>query len=123
MTKKQLFFVLAAYLAVAAAQGVKKSDDDDEDGFDFDCIIDILNVVMFIFAGGPEEVALRIGVMVLTILAAFVAASLCLCCCGDSEPCLGRRGRKTSTFDNLVRAVSFCESAGGCLENAHKYCD
>ena len=61
MTKKQLFFMLAVYLAVAAAQGVKSSDDDDDDGCDFDCILDILNVAMFIFAGaGRSGVALAL---------------------------------------------------------------
>lgn len=52
-------------LSSAVAAKTKKGYDDDDDDFD---AVDVINLFLFIFGGGPEEVALRLAIL-LTVVA------------------------------------------------------
>ena len=123
-----LAFALSVFASCVAAQGVTKSSDDDDDDpwTSFveaaETAVDVLNIVMFVFAGGPEEVAFRVATVVAVLVAALGVLALGHLCCGVQQD-TKRKGPRARGFDNLLRAIALCENAGGCAENAHKYFD
>lgn len=72
-----LFGVLALIARVSAItkKEAEKDDEDDSIGEFLDLlgfVVDLVNLVAFVFAGGPEEVAARIVALVVAVLIATV---------------------------------------------------
>tara|TARA_B110001452_G_scaffold82248_1_gene67255 strand:+ start:9366 stop:9761 length:396 start_codon:yes stop_codon:yes gene_type:complete len=94
---RALLWLLLAFCLLSTVHASSKDDDDDEPLCDLKCMIDILNLVMFIFAGGPEEVVPRLIALCVTAVIMFVVLALVagiLSCCGIEAPSERPRGRR-----------------------------
>lgn len=119
-----LNMALLVLMRAPFAQGIKSKDDDDkDDGADvleaIGALVDLLTIIGWVFAGGPEEVLGRlcaIGALVLFTVA--VAMCLALCGCEPSK-------RKASRFEKGamwgVRGVNAYSVASEYNHNAHKW--
>lgn len=104
---KLLFFFSFAMAFVAAA----KSNDDDDDDWIRD-VVDLFNLIGFIFAGGPEEIVACMVVLVATTL---VAVGIVLCCamCG-ADPDDYRPPR---VVDDMARGALAYQNVRGLCNN------
>ena len=115
MTRKHLLCVfMLCMLALQGAHAQQKRSDDDDDDDALAAIVDVVNVFMFLLAGGPEEVAIRLFVLVAGTI---VIASVIACCTaigaydpdrrpGSAEKALtwGARGYTTYATGNELYA-------------------
>jgi hypothetical protein len=110
---KKLNIALVAMFAFAASQRISSGDDDDDDAFGE--MVDTLNIFMYLFAGGPEEVVIRIGVLVIaTLLSLAVAATIDICCKKVPRP--------PRWVENTARGASFALNASEMYSNRYKWC-
>ena len=93
-----LLYLLLAFCLLSTVHAASKDDDDDDEPLcDLKCMIDVLNLIMFLFAGGPEEVIPRlIGVCVIAIIMFIVFVLIVGICslCGIEPPSERPRGRR-----------------------------
>ena len=101
----------------ADCQGVKSSSKSDDDDIDFLVVMDMINVGLFIVAGGPEEVLPRI--IVLGVVG-FVVVAICACLslCG-LEPSPKRHER--SGLDYAMSGYNMYTNASEAASNIDKW--
>ena len=103
---KLLFFFFLAVASVAAAQ----SNDDDDDWIRE--VVDVFNLIAFVFAGGPDEIVARLIVLAATTL---VAIGIVLCCamCGTDPD----RFRPPRVVDDMARGTLAYRNVRGVYNN------
>ena len=103
---KLLFFFSFAMAFVAAA----KSKDDDDDWIRD--LVDVLNLIGFIFAGGPEEIVARMVVLAATTLVAIGIVLCCSMCRVDPD-----RYRPPRAVDDMARGALAYQNMRGLCNN------
>ena len=95
MVRILLYVCTAVLLLVAccdqvSAQGVQKKDTttktQKENEANLLDVVDTINVVLFLFAGGPEEVLVRLVLMAICIVAMTAILGCCNACGFDTTP-------------------------------------
>ena len=92
-----MLLIFALLLIAKSGLAFKSDDDDDDDVMDtIGVVVDCLNVLAFVLAGGPEEVMSRLLSVVAFALVTLAVAAGCQACCGS------RPARSRSSFDRAV---------------------
>lgn len=118
-----LLWLVLAFCLLSTVHASSKDDDDWE--CDAKCMMDILNLVMFVFAGGPEEVVPRLILLVVTTIITFLVlalvAAICSCCGIDPERPRGRRRqrREPGPLEYAVTGHNFFQNMKGFANTAH----
>ena len=100
---------------VTHAYSGNKDDEDEEDDVGF--IIDVMNLVIFLFAGGPEEVLFRVGfLLVMTIVLIFI-----MTCCNLIQKNKYRPGPKMKAIEWGTRGLTTCVLGNELYLNKSKW--
>ena len=120
-----LLCLLLAVCLLSTVHASSKDDDDDDWECDAKCIMDIINIVMFVFAGGPEEVMPRLIALAVSAAILFVVfmVLIAICsCCGIEPPSERRRGRQGhSTLEWGLTGFNTYNNARDVAANWHKW--
>lgn len=108
---------LLAASVPANCQGIKSSSKSDDDDIDLVAVMDIINVGIFIVAGGPEEVVPRIIALGFVCLVV-VAICACLSLCG-LEPSPKRYER--NGFDYAMSGYNMYTNVSEAASNIDKW--
>ena len=119
-----LLCLLLAFCLMNSVHASSK-DEDEEPVCDLKCVLDIINIVMFVFAGGPDEVVPRLVALAVSTLILLVVAALlaCICsCCGIEPPSERRRGsHEHSTLSWGLTWINTYNNANDVAANWHKW--
>ena len=89
-------FAIVLLFQSAISHGVKEDEEDDNT---FELMVDVINFFLFVFAGGPEEVFVRIMFLVCAVLVILLGTAMCGLCCGTTHRSIRS---KRSSFDKSI---------------------
>ena len=127
MANNTRFLLLLALGFCFLTTAVVKASKDDDDGCDAQCWIDIINVIVFVFAGGPDEIVPRLIALVVAVVLITVVWGIlsCLCdCCGvDADDCARRFHRSDcgKATGWALTGVNTYNNTRDLRDNWHKY--
>ena len=123
-----LLYLLLAFCLLSTVHASSKDDDDDDEPLcDAKCMIDLLNLVMFLLAGGPEEVIPRLIALCVTAIIMFVVFALIIgicSLCGIEPPSERPRGRRRQEHGPLAWGLTGYNTYNNASEiatNWHKW--
>ena len=123
MANRKMLLVLATTIALSPliepvhAQSVVNKEKKTDNGFGAKEALDLANVGMFIFAGGPEEILVRLVAVAFTFLIMTAIMAFFMACCG----CQFDNNKENSSFDTAISVGTACVLGQQLYDNRSKY--